>query len=159
MKKLIGLVVVIVVIGAGIFYFFRSNTSTRNGGQVQSPATTKNSGKNVTPEITFLSNTEREADFTTNVPLKSVDLSNIRVYTKSASVNAAGQEDDFPKNYFSVKYDPKDLTIVITDISGEFGNDFGAFRTGCAACTHEIEFTNLETTTGVKIPKIQISIY
>jgi hypothetical protein len=156
-KIIVGAVLVIVLIVIGLI--FKNKKSPAPTTITPSVNTTKEQKDKVVPEISFVDNTPREALFKSNVPLKGVDLKNIRVFTKSSSVTSVGVEDDFPNNYFKVTYDSKEQTITVTDVSGEMGTGFGAFETGCAACTHEIEFVNLETTAGTIIPKVQISIY
>jgi hypothetical protein len=158
--KIIGGAIIIIVLVLVVVIFKNkkspapTETPSTNSNPTSSPASSQ-----VTPEISFVDNTPREVLFKSNVPLKGASLENIRVFTKSASVTGAGEEDDFPNNYFKVVYDKKDQTITITDISGEMGTGFGAFNTGCAACTHEVEFINLETADGRVVPRVQISVY
>lgn len=159
------ILVIFFIVVSGVVYFFEKN----NGGEIEEQKEEKNISESRFLEIpdpyVFVSNIEENsAVFSFQIPIQgeSIIPQNIRYCVLNMNAvppaNQSCDEEASSENGFTLSYNQN--TSVLTIVGNATGNrEVGVFKTGCAACTSNIEFRNLRTKDGQVLPTRRIEVY
>ena len=160
------LVVLAIILAVALLYvaLFKKEKTI---DETQQPAPVETENKITIPKeyVKKTDDSANEATFVFAVPVKKQDIvgDNIKYCVFSASAGSDGVpecKETTPENSFLLQYNENTRTLRISDPSpGEWGEDSGPFRIGCAACFSAVEFEGIRTLDGQLLPKKTITVY
>lgn len=160
------ILVIFLIAIAGIVYFFMGNRGSEViESQEENTTTTIPQLLEIPDPYVLVSDVqENSAVFSFQIPIQGGDIipQNIRYCVLNMNAvpptKQSCDEQTSTENGFTLFYNQSVRTLTITGNSN--GNQStGVFKTGCAACTSNIEFRNLYTEDGQLLPTRRVEVY
>lgn len=159
------ILVIFLLVVSGVIYFFEKNKGSEIEEQKEEKKISESQLLEIPDPYVLVSNVEdNSAVFSFQIPVQSESIIPQNVHYCVLNMNAVPptnqscDEETSSENGFILSYNQSTSVLTITgNATGNRG--VGVFKTGCAACTSNIEFRNLRTEDGQLLPTRRVEVY